>query len=214
MPNLPRKLKSVAGRERIAPASNSRAEKLTPATLNRGSHPSDDEGPPFSLKSSKPLSRAFFDRDPRTVARELLGKFSSAAMASTFSPDASSRPKPTSAPTIPPPTPPPDAPSECRPFPPATPTSTSSTKLLTVSTSLAPRRRCRWRLISRPRAPGPLADMARFRHLEVAHATTSAQLKSLTSCGRLAQAFAITPTPRQRQRHYFAPKVRTSHCGG
>jgi DNA-3-methyladenine glycosylase len=74
MPNVPRKLKSVAGRDRTDLASNSRAQKLTPATLNQGSRTLNDEGSSFSLKSSKPLTRAFYNRDPRIVARELLGK--------------------------------------------------------------------------------------------------------------------------------------------
>jgi DNA-3-methyladenine glycosylase len=74
MPNARRKSKSVAGRNRIDPSSNSRAEKLTPATRNQGSRTSHNEGPSFSLQTSVPLPRAFFDRDPRVVARELLGK--------------------------------------------------------------------------------------------------------------------------------------------
>jgi DNA-3-methyladenine glycosylase len=196
MPNLPRKLKSVAGRERIAPASNSRAEKLTPATLNRGSHPSDDEGPPFSVKSSKPLSRAFFDRDPRIVARELLGKIlvrrhgqhilagrivETEAYLGADDPAAHS----------------------------------AAGRTLRNAVLFGPpghayiyfiygnhyclnvsclREGDAGGVLFRALEPlAGLADMARFRHLEVADATTSAQLKSLTSGpGRLAQAFAIT----------------------
>src|SRR4051812_4777489 len=73
MPNLPTK-KNPAGLEPLGRTSYSRAKKLTPATLNQGSTAAKYESSSRALKSSKPLSRAFYDRDPRIVARELLGK--------------------------------------------------------------------------------------------------------------------------------------------
>src|SRR4051794_17169363 len=74
MPNSPKKPKTTARRDALHPTSYSRAKKLTPATLIQGSPAGKYEGPSFSLTRTKPLSRAFFNRDPRIVARELLGK--------------------------------------------------------------------------------------------------------------------------------------------